>query len=76
MQILFFSITAICFMFDVQAALNPMRLLLADVRGGQYAHPGEIEILDRIVQDYQLFPERKLLDIGFGFGGSLAYLQQ
>lgn len=76
MKILFFYMIAIVVMFDAQAALNPMRLLLADVRGGQYAHPGETEILDRIMQDCQLVSQIKLLDVGSGFGGSLAYMQQ
>lgn len=39
---------------------NPMRLLLASVRGGDYAHPGEQEIIDRVIAQFlQQEPDAK-----------------
>lgn len=54
--------------------VNSARLLLAKLRGGDYAHAGDKEAVDLVVQKVvQMSPEIKkasCLDVGSGFGGS------
>ncbi len=59
---------------------NSARLLLAELRHGDYAHAGDQEAIDLVIQKLlKLNPHIKAgttLDVGSGFGGTLDYLIQ
>ncbi len=61
-------------------APNSARLLLAELRHGDYAHAGDEEAIDLVIQKLlTLNPKIKsgpTLDVGSGFGGTLHYLIQ
>ncbi len=61
-------------------APNSARLLLAELRHGDYAHAGDEEAIDLVIQQLlALNPQIKagpMLDVGSGFGGTLHYLIQ
>ncbi len=61
-------------------APNSARLLLAELRHGDYAHAGDEEAIDLVIQKLlTLNPQIKAgptLDVGSGFGGTLHYLIQ
>ena len=50
--------------------------LLAILRGGDFAHPGEAETLDLLFAGIPPDAHRTLLDVGCGRGGSAAYLHK
>lgn len=50
--------------------------LLAFVRGGDYAHPGEEDAIQLTMSRFPKDKNRTLLDIGCGQGGTAHYLQQ
>jgi SAM-dependent methyltransferase len=60
--------------------MNPFRLLLAHLRGGDYLHPGEEEAIDMMLKKaLSLRPtlkEERILDIVSGLGGTANYLYQ
>src|SRR5260221_9777328 len=60
--------------------VNSSRLLLAKLRGGDYAHAGDTEAIDMVLQKVLSFnPNLKkepVLDVGSGFGGTADYLFQ
>jgi len=49
--------------------------LLSLIRSADYAHAGETESIDMVFKDIKPDPNRKLLDIGCGRGGTAYYLQ-
>ncbi len=49
--------------------------ILARIRGGDYAHPGETAAIDLVFANIPENPRRKLLDVGCGRGGTAFYLQ-
>lgn len=60
--------------------INTKRLLLSELRGGDYAHPGDtvaidfvLDMLERLNPQFRKCP---ILDVGCGFGGSLNYMTQ
>lgn len=57
---------------------NLIRLLLSEIRKGDYAHPGDEEAIDIILEQiYGIQPNIKsatVLDVGCGLGGTLQYL--
>ncbi|MEW6659508.1 MAG: class I SAM-dependent methyltransferase [Thermodesulfobacteriota bacterium] len=50
--------------------------ILALVRGGDYAHPGEEAAIDLAMRDFAPDRERLILDVGCGRGGTAQYLQE
>lgn len=58
--------------------LNQPRVILAELRGGDFAHAGDIEAIDLVVAKIkQNFPEvlkGNCLDVGCGFGGTADHL--
>lgn len=63
-----------------QTKLNDSRLLISKLRGGDYAHAGDAEAIDLVLQKGLAFlPTLKnetVLDVGSGFGGTADYLYQ
>lgn len=59
---------------------NLARMLLSEVRGGDFAHPGDAQAIDRIVEKTNTFVDNlkssTVLDVGCGFGGTVHYLNQ
>lgn len=49
--------------------------LLALVRNGDFAHPGEIDAIDLAFASIPLDRNRQLLDVGCGLGGTAKYVQ-
>ena len=65
---------------NYQEQPNFARLLLSKLRNGDYTHAGHVEAIDLILKkvityDNNIY-ERKTLDIGCGFGGTLHYFKQ
>jgi SAM-dependent methyltransferase len=50
--------------------------LLALIRKGNYAHPGEEEAIDLILGHLEPEPRRRILDAGCGRGGTAFYIQR
>jgi len=63
---------------------NNPRMLLAQVRHGDFAHPGDTQAIDLVLEKVQKLlhhPDENLgqiqaLDLGCGLGGTAAYIQQ
>ncbi len=74
------SMTAMANSTQSPPAPNSARLLLAELRHGDYAHAGDEEAIDLVIQKLlTLNPQIKAgptLDVGSGFGGTLHYLVQ
>ena len=51
------------------------KLVLAMVRGSDYAHAGEEEAIDLVLGPLQKSPATRLLDVGCGIGGTAHYVQ-
>jgi len=64
---------------NANAEPNSKRLLLSDLRGGDYAHAGDVEaidlVLDKILKINPKVKSGNVLDVGCGFGGTLEYLR-
>lgn len=60
--------------------LNQARLILLELRGGDFTHAGDREAIDMVLNKLQKnFPEAlegNCLDVGCGFGGTAEYLRQ
>jgi phosphoethanolamine N-methyltransferase len=54
--------------------MNPSKQLLACLRHGDFAHPGEIEAIDLAMHSIAKNPGQNLLDVGCGLGGTANYL--
>jgi SAM-dependent methyltransferase len=52
------------------------KALLAAIRGGDYAHPGEEECIERLWSGLPRQPDQSVLDAGCGRAGTAAYVQQ
>lgn len=67
-------------MSATQPMINTSRLLLAKLRGGDYAHAGDEEAIDTVLQKLiaidPAIHTRSTLDVGSGFGGTANYLYQ
>lgn len=50
--------------------------ILALLRDGDFAHPGEIEAIDLAMRPIPKNPTQKILDVGCGLGGTANYLRQ
>lgn len=50
--------------------------ILSLVREGDFAHPGEEEAIDMVFEGIPKDPDRLLLDVGCGLGGTAHYLQE
>jgi phosphoethanolamine N-methyltransferase len=50
--------------------------ILAEIRGGDYAHAGEEAAIQKIFENITPSKEREILDIGCGLGGTAAYIQE
>lgn len=68
-----------CFAFGTPP-LNEARLLLTNLRGGDYAHAGDEEAIDLVISKVlELSPQTlqgPCLDVGSGFGGTASYLHR
>jgi phosphoethanolamine N-methyltransferase len=49
--------------------------VLAQLRGGDFAHPGEVEAIDYTLRGILKDPARAVLDAGCGLGGTAQYVQ-
>jgi len=67
-----------CFACATPPPLNEARLLLAHLRGGDYAHAGDEEAIDLVISKVVEISPQALqgpcLDVGSGFGGTADYL--
>lgn len=76
----FLSFVLYCGGFSMfQSKPNPSRLLLAKIRGGDYAHAGDKDafrvVLPKIVDYFKRqLVDQTVLDVGCGFGGTADYL--
>jgi SAM-dependent methyltransferase len=52
------------------------KALLAAIRGGDYAHPGEEECIERLWADLPHVSSQSVLDAGCGRAGTAAYVQR
>jgi len=52
------------------------KAVLALIREGDFAHPGEVEAIEMLLSGLPPDPTRRLLDAGCGRGGTAAWLQQ
>lgn len=63
-----------------QPPINQLRLLLSELRGGDFAHAGDMESIDMVLTKLkQNFPnvlEGNCIDVGCGFGGTADYLMK
>lgn len=50
--------------------------ILATIRGGDYAHPGEEECIERLWSGLPRLPNQSVLDAGCGRAGTALYVQQ
>lgn len=50
--------------------------LLSQIRGGDYAHPGEDKAIDIALSPYKKDVNRKILDVGCGLGKTADYIQK
>jgi SAM-dependent methyltransferase len=61
------------------AQINTSRLMLSQLRGGDYAHPGDEEAIDlvlaKVLSIDPNMAEKKTLDVGCGFGGTAQYFK-
>lgn len=55
---------------------NQSKQLLAFLRHGDFAHPGEVEAIKLAMNPISKQPKQHLLDVGCGLGGTAHYLQQ
>lgn len=53
-----------------------MKHVLAALRNGDFAHPGEIEAIEMAFRSIAKKPQQWLLDVGCGLGGTAHHLQQ
>ena len=51
------------------------KLVLAMIRGSDYAHAGEAEAIDRVLGELPLHAGSRVLDVGCGIGGTARYVQ-
>lgn len=58
--------------------LNQARLILSELRGGDFTHAGDKEavdiVIDKLKQDFPEVLKGNCLDVGCGFGGTADYL--
>ncbi len=52
------------------------KLLLAEIRAGDYTHAGDKEAIEIVMSKIKKDPHRQLLDVGCGLGGTAAYLHK
>lgn len=52
------------------------KILLAYLRKGDFAHAGDIEAIDLVMSKFPKDPNRLLLDVGCGLGGTAHYVQE
>jgi ubiquinone/menaquinone biosynthesis C-methylase UbiE len=50
--------------------------LLADIRGGDYAHVGEEEAIEKVFSRLSKNKNRSILDVGSGLGGTASFIQK
>ena len=51
------------------------KMLVSEIRGGDYAHPGEELLIEIVLKRLSILPNDILLDAGSGLGGTAAYIQ-
>ena len=52
------------------------KLVLALIRGSDYAHAGESEAIELVFEHLPRSPQTQLLDVGCGIGGTAHYIEQ
>lgn len=52
------------------------KLLLADIRSGDYTHPGDVEAIELVISNLDVHKSSSILDVGCGLGGTAQYLRQ
>jgi len=50
--------------------------IMSEIRNGDYQHPGEEEAIKIVFKELNKNPERLMLDVGCGRGGTVAFLQK
>ncbi len=55
---------------------SPTKLLLSYLREGNFAHPGEINAIELVMQEIKKDAHQRILDVSCGLGGTAHYLQQ
>jgi len=50
--------------------------MVAFVRGGDYAHPGDEILIDKALERFFKDQDRSILDVGCGLGGTAQYIQK
>lgn len=50
--------------------------LVADIRGGDYTHPGKTEIIPKVMKEILLSTDNRIIDVGSGLGGTTKYLSR
>jgi SAM-dependent methyltransferase len=63
--------------YNIRMRMNSVtgKEILALARGGDYAHPGEEDAIDRVMGPVPKRPAQVLIDVGCGRGGTAHYLQ-
>lgn len=56
--------------------MNLRKLLLAEIRQGNYAHAGEVEAIELAINHLKKGKNQTVLDVGCGLGGTADYFQK
>ncbi len=62
-------------LYKLMLQLKTPKQLLASVRQGDYAHPGEEAAINLVLKYMMKSPDQLLLDVGCGLGGTARYIK-